>query len=267
MESHSAPDHPVRSSIQSALAGLEKETGMVVLHACESGSRAWGFASRDSDWDVRFIYAWPTARYLRPRLPPETITRALPGDLDISGWDLRMTLNQLARSNGALLEWLHSPIIYHRDEWFAQAVAAVREAVFRPKPLLDHYLGLAKSLRAQAGDGAMFNGKKYLYVLRATLAARWVWDQRQPPPVAFAELLPQAPPAIRAEMEQLVAHKAAGSESDAFAVSPALLAFAENERAQLAEWAASLESPAVEPAPLDGLFLETLKHLFPSPFA
>ena len=112
----------MREEIEYALRALEVETGCRVLHACESGSRAWGFASRDSDWDVRFVFVWPRDSYLRVHLPASTLTRQLPGDLDLSGWDLRMALSHFAKSNASFLEWLGSPMVYWQDSDFMAAV-------------------------------------------------------------------------------------------------------------------------------------------------
>src|SRR6187549_3121143 len=95
----------MHQAILSSLAALEAETGIRVLYACESGSRAWGFASRDSDWDVRFFFVWPQREYLRVRAPQDHIHRDLPGDLDITGWDLRKALSHALKSSASVLEW------------------------------------------------------------------------------------------------------------------------------------------------------------------
>lgn len=202
----------MKESILGALGALEAETGLRVLYACESGSRAWGFASSDSDWDVRFIFAWPRDAYLRVQAPSTTLTRQLPGDLDISGWELRMALSQFAKSNASFLEWLGSPMVYRQESRFMQALDALRPRYFQPRAALRHYLGQARSLWPdEAGEAEALNGKKCLYVLRAVLAAQWVAEARTPPPVPFAELMPLVTdPDLRREIDALLRVKAAG---------------------------------------------------------
>src|SRR3954452_13450282 len=104
----------VRDQILKRLEEAEAEHGVRILYACESGSRAWGFASPDSDYGVRFIYAQPRNWYLsfdveRRR---DVIEYPIVDDIDQSGWDVRKALYLFTRNNGALLEWLHSPIVY-----------------------------------------------------------------------------------------------------------------------------------------------------------
>jgi hypothetical protein len=96
----------MRKAILRSLTTLEAECGIRVLYACESGSRAWGFASRDSDWDVRFFFVWPQREYLRVQLPADHMHRDLPGNLDITGWALRKALHHAAKSSASVLEWL-----------------------------------------------------------------------------------------------------------------------------------------------------------------
>ncbi|MFN0125348.1 MAG: DNA polymerase beta superfamily protein [Verrucomicrobiales bacterium] len=142
----------MRDTIVHALCALKAETGFRVLHACESGSRAWGFASRDSDWDVRFVFAWPRDAYLRIHPPPATLTRQLPGDLDLSGWALRMSLSQFAKSNASFLEWLGSPIVYFQEAQFMRGLEPLRGRFFYPRAAMAHYLGQARSLWLAAGE-------------------------------------------------------------------------------------------------------------------
>ncbi len=248
------------SVILSRLAELEAECGFRVLLAVESGSRAWGFASGDSDWDVRFVFAWPRDAYLSVLAPGSTHQR-MEGLLDFSGWDVRMALGQFAKSNASLLEWVGSPCVYARDEAFHQALLALLPACFRTRAVMHHYLGLARSLQEKAGDEARPNGKKWLYVLRATLAAQWTLTRREAPPVAFARLMEQVTePSLRGEIDALLAAKGAGSEADAFPVSAALRAFVDGRRTALDEAVAALPGePPVDMAGLDDLFRRTLE--------
>lgn len=64
--------------IPEKLAEIENRENVRILHCVESGSRAWGFASPDSDFDVRFIYVRPKDFY------KESDCNRLTGILDIS---------------------------------------------------------------------------------------------------------------------------------------------------------------------------------------
>lgn len=104
--------------INEKLDEIEEKENVRILHAIESGSRAWGFASPDSDYDVRFIYARRREDYLRLDEPRDVIEWQLDDVLDINGWDLKKALKQFARGNATLFEWSGSPIVYRTtDEW------------------------------------------------------------------------------------------------------------------------------------------------------
>lgn len=106
------------SKIKDTLSEIEKQENITILLAIESGSRAWGFASPDSDYDVRFIYVRPMEDYLRLNEPRDIIEWQLDDVLDINGWDLKKALIQFRRGNATLFEWSNSPVIYKRtDAW------------------------------------------------------------------------------------------------------------------------------------------------------
>eukprot|EP01031_Cornospumella_fuschlensis_P048321 gene48321-59178_t len=112
--------HPLpaamRERVLEELHRVERERNVTVLYACESGSRAWGFASSDSEYDVRFVYVEQPDWYLQVREPRDVIERPLDDELDVSGWELRKALRLLRNSNPTLLEWLDSPLVYRQDE-------------------------------------------------------------------------------------------------------------------------------------------------------
>ena len=115
-----------KERVSAALRDIESRHGCRVLFAVESGSRAWGFASSDSDYDVRGVFAKPLDWYLQLKSDvPDTIVEELPGDIDVSLWDLRKALLQMAKSNASFLEWLGSPIIY-RDDGMIAALNGIR---------------------------------------------------------------------------------------------------------------------------------------------
>jgi predicted nucleotidyltransferase len=179
----------VKDRVLAELQRIERENGVRVLLAVESGSRAWGFASPDSDYDVRFVYAHNRDWYISVLEPRDVIEQMLPGDLDISGWDLRKTLRLFSKCNLALNEWLRSPIVYSEVGEFRQQLAELMPQFFNPIAGIHHYRSMAtRAFNENYADG--FIGiKKLFYVLRPLLACRWIERRRSQPPTRFAELV------------------------------------------------------------------------------
>ncbi|WP_226895286.1 DNA polymerase beta superfamily protein [Luteolibacter marinus] len=196
------------AEIAAYLDRIERQHGVRIPYACESGSRAWGFASPDSDYDIRFLFVRPEATYLSVAASTEAIYLPLAdGDLDAGGWDIRKAARLLGKSNGALVEWLHSPVVYRSDPGFRERWQATARAVFSPRAAHDHYHGLARQMVLGKLAAAEVRAKDYLYALRAILCARWISAGRGIPPVAFAELIPLAPPEILELVPGLLDHK------------------------------------------------------------
>lgn len=187
--------HPVsdamRATVLENLAELEQRYQVKVLFACESGSRAWGFASPDSDYDVRFVYVNRLPWYLTVDPGRDVIEQPISGALDINGWDLRKALHLLRKSNPTLLEWLRSPIVYSQATPWADRLRVLAEEQFSPVRGYHHYLSMAKKNLREHLYGEVVRNKKYLYVLRPLLAARWIREGRGVPPMRFAELAAQ----------------------------------------------------------------------------
>lgn len=217
--------------IHKALDELERERGVEVLFAAESGSRAWGFASPDSDYDVRFIYRHPRNWYLRVSEPRDVIERMLPNDLDVSGWDLRKALRLFQRGNVALYEWLGSPIVYREKSVFAARLRDLLPAFFQPASALHHYLGTARTTFVEHLDRPSVRLKKVFYFLRPVLACRWIEHARDQPPTEFAALV-QAAWVSGDEREfiaELQQRKLLASEGETEALDPALQQWMRNQ--------------------------------------
>ena len=184
--------HPVsdemRATVLENLAALEQQHGVTVLFASESGSRGWGFASPDSDYDVRFVYVNRLPWYLSIDADRDVIERPISGELDINGWDLRKALQLMRESNPTLLEWLRSPIVYRHAGPWAERLRVLAEEVFSPMRGYHHYVSMARKNLREHLYGDVVRYKKYLYVLRPLLAARWIREGRGVPPMRFAEL-------------------------------------------------------------------------------
>ena len=178
----------MREIILEKLNEIEKHENVRILHCVESGSRAWGFASPDSDYDVRFIYVRPREYYLRLDKTRDVIEWQLDNTLDINGWDIRKALMLLHKSNPTFFEWNNSPIIYKTtDEW--QKIDAVINHYFAAKPGLYHYLNIAKRNYREYLKSDIVRLKKYFYVLRPLLACKWILEEGTPPPMTFCVLM------------------------------------------------------------------------------
>ena len=155
--------------IRQRLYEIEKTQNVRILFAVESGSRAWGIASPDSDYDVRFIYVRPKNDYLRLDELRDVIELPIDDELDINGWDLKKALALLYRSNPTLFEWLSSPVIYLKTR-FSEDFKELAADYFSKKKSLYHYVSMAKGNYRGYLKGDIVKAKKYFYVLRPVLA-------------------------------------------------------------------------------------------------
>lgn len=225
----------VTERIQGRLDALEADRGVRILLAVESGSRAWGFPSVDSDYDVRFVYVRPLDDYLAIKPPRDVIECPIEGELDVSGWDIQKSLRLLLKANPALNEWLASPIRYR---WQATVADRLRSLAGRaPYRRTGHYhyfhLGRAtyrKYIRKREAVAL----KKYFYVLRPVMALRWLRTRTDPPPMSHSEI--RTGIAINPEVDQavgeLIARKAATRELGTGPRIPALDRMIEDEFAK-----------------------------------
>lgn len=177
----------MQTIIQNKLRDIQQREQVRILFAVESGSRAWGFPSPDSDYDVRFVYIRPQEAYLQLNPPRDVIEWQLDETLDINGWDLAKALRLLRKSNPTLLEWCHSPIVYFSHPLFEE-FRQLAEKCFLSKPGLRHYLHMAQTNNREYLRAEEVPLKKYLYVLRPLLACRWILTRGTPPPMLFSEL-------------------------------------------------------------------------------
>jgi predicted nucleotidyltransferase len=181
--------------IETRLASIADEHQIKVLYACESGSRAWGFPSPDSDYDVRFIYAHPWSWYLSLEEDRDVIDLPVEesaiGLLDLGGWDLRKTLRLLSKSNPVIWEWLQSPICYQAEQTQSfRKSRSVFDPFYSPITACHHYLSICRNTMNQTFDEPSVKIKKYFYMLRPLLAAAWIERYHSVPPMELALLLP-----------------------------------------------------------------------------
>ena len=178
----------MRKTILEKLEAIEKIENVRIIHCVESGSRAWGFDSPDSDYDVRFVYVRPRDFYLRLDKTRDVIEWQLDDTLDINGWDVAKTLGLLHKSNPTVFEWNASPIVYKTTEdW--QKISSVTDGYFSSKSAMYHYLSIAKKNFKKYLGNEEVQLKKYFYMLRPVLACRWIADRGTPPPIEFSSLM------------------------------------------------------------------------------
>ncbi|WP_292008832.1 nucleotidyltransferase domain-containing protein [Chryseobacterium sp.] len=202
----------MKTSIVKKLKETEEKKGIEILLAVESGSRAWGFASPDSDYDIRFIYRHEKDWYLSPWDKDETIEFMTEDDLDGSGWDLRKTFHLLLKSNAALLSWFYSPIVYKENEKFVELFKPIADTSFSPIAVSYHYLSMSKKyLEACRNDKVKL--KSYFYCLRTALTGKWITEKGSVPPILFSELLVLVDDFTRSKIENLITLKATKGES------------------------------------------------------
>lgn len=224
----------MEANIRAELDRTERDEGIKILYAVESGSRAWGFASTDSDWDVRFIYLQRPEWYLSVQSRPDFM-QCLPSDLlDIAGWELRKTLRLFARCNPSLLEWLHSPIVYREGFSTAPELRRLSTEFFSAHSCMHHYLHMAAGNFRDYLRGERVRVKKYFYVLRPVLACRWIEAHGTMPPLEFDKLVQdRLPEELHPIVADLTSRKRAGEELHEGPRIPELHAFLEQEIARL----------------------------------
>ena len=180
----------VRPEVSRRLREVESNRNLRILFACESGSRAWGFASTDSDFDVRFIFTRPATDYLSLTPPKDAFDLHQDQDFDLAGWDIRKTAELMRRCNPPLMEWLDSPIIYEADDVISPRLIELRSVYFDAKKAAHHYLSLAAGIwKKYLQDELNPVRKKYLYALRPLACIRFIDLHRAQPPTLFEEVL------------------------------------------------------------------------------
>ena len=255
-ERETAVTADVREEVIRRLDAVEGEEDVRVLYACESGSRAWGFASPDSDYDVRFIYVHRPDWYLSIADRRDVIERPIVDEYDLSGWELRKTLRLFRKSNPPLIEWLGSPVVYRERTATAKRLRELSARHHSPRSCAYHYLNMARRNHAAYLQGDRIRWKKYLYVLRPLLAVRWIESGRGIVPMEFERLVEAMveDPALGQAIGALLARKRAGSE---LGQGPRIAVISEFIEAEIAGRESAL-SVGVETPPA----LETLDLLF-----
>ncbi len=214
-----------RSAISQRLDDIAREENVTILLAIESGSRAWGFHSTDSDYDVRFIYCRPIDWHLRVSPGRDVIERPISDELDLSGWDLRKTLGLILGSNAVALEWLQSPITYAEAPGFRAALTGFARTALRRRPVMWHYLRLAeRQMERQNNPDGSLRLKRYFSLIRPVLALRWLRlrSDLATPPMDMSRLMADCdlPSSVQDSILELIELKKGLTERDDLRETP-----------------------------------------------
>jgi uncharacterized protein len=246
----------MEASIASQLDRLTATEQITILYACESGSRAWGFPSPDSDYDVRFIYLRPLAWYLAIEDKPDTIDLPIDDLLDINGWDLKKALKLFHSSNAAIYEWIQSPIVYRSHDNLAAQLLMLAPQQYSPRSGIHHYLNMAIKCEREHLRSPQVKLKKYFYALRPILAAMWILKYLTVPPMTFDKLrgLISGRPEILAAIDRLLTLKQTANESAIIPSVPILNDFIIAEIANCELAVKSIDKHHADSTALNALF-------------
>lgn len=254
----------MQERILEELQALEWRENIRILYAAESGSRAWGFASKNSDYDVRFLYVRRMEDYLSILPKRDVIEMPISEDLDINGWDLMKALRLLLKSNPTLFEWTNSPIVYRTSpEW--ESLRPEINRYFSSRSGVMHYLSMAKSNYREYLRADTVPFKKYFYVIRPLLVCRHILKTETPPPMLFDVLVQsELEERLQSLMMELVERKRKSTEKELIPRIDVLNRYIEDSLEELNERAASMPSQEeADPKLLDAWFLRVVQQPIP----
>ncbi len=225
----------VEDKIQKHLDEIEKKYEISIIHAIESGSRSWGFASPDSDYDVRFIYVHKKDWYIQVFPKKDQIEIPISDELDMVGWDVSKVLRLASKGNSVVHEWIHTPIEYRRNSEIAPYLREKLTEAFNPCASYHHYRSLAKNALNDLRNKEQIKLKWFFYLLRALLSALWIKQNNTMPSIEFDYLLNhlKLDDIIIKEVKELIYIKSNLVESEFYETSPSLIAFVENHYQEL----------------------------------
>ena len=217
----------MRTLIQNICKQLEKEKNSTILFAVENGSRAWRMESKDSDYDVRFVFVRPLEEYLQINLPKDVVEAAFDEKgkphspqgaiIDMSGFDIFKFVKMLSSSNPTTIEWLTTDIVYHGEQNKVFKQFALKN--FNPIALYHHYKSMCRVnylKYLKSGDAVTY--KKYLYAFRGLINAKWVAHKKTIPPIIFTDALQGmngiVPATVLKKLSDIIKLKSRGKEKE-----------------------------------------------------
>jgi uncharacterized protein len=259
--------------ILNVLQQIEKEYDVKILHACESGSRAWGFPSDNSDYDVRFIYVHKKEWYLSIdqrrdvlEVPKhDKLSTQVENLLDLNGWELSKALRLFRKSNPPLLEWLHSNIVYYHASSAINKMKEVESQIFSPIASIHHYLKMAKGNYKDYLNRGEVKIKKYFNIFRPLFAAKWIEKHHAFPPIKFTQLVEDILPTseMRTVLGEIIKLKKAGEVLDPNPKTELINHFVEGEIEHLEQYVREISVNKSDPTErLNQLFRETIDEVW-----
>lgn len=250
----------MKTQIINKLTEIEKANNIKIVFACESGSRAWGFPSPDSDFDVRFIYVRPLNYYLSVAERDDQLSFAINDELDISGWDLRKVLQLMRKSNTTVFEWLQSPIIYKEDVKFKNDLWNLCPNYFSQRANIFHYLGITKGAFDTIENESEIKIKKLFYVLRPLLSAKWNLEKNEIAPMSIEPLMSTLPTNLFELVNELIKIKSTAAEGFVININKDLKVYIEDEFKYISNAAKDIAKDTYELNNLDEFFIKTIRH-------
>jgi uncharacterized protein len=263
----------MKNHIIEIIKQIEMDYDIKILYACESGSRAWGFPSKDSDYDVRFIYVHKVNWYLSidqlrdviviPKHDPISIP--IHNLLDVSGWELSKALKLFRKSNPPLLEWICSSIVYYKAYSTIDRLRNLGLDIFAPNTGLFHYLSMAKRNFRDYEQSKEVQMKTYFHILRPLLAAKWIENNNTFPPIQFQKLMEEVieEGELKNNIHHLLSLKTTGDESNYETNIDKINVFLNEELLRLDVYAKSINIQMPDSTEkLNELFRETLREVW-----
>lgn len=252
----------MKKKILKILTDIENEFSVEVLYACESGSRAWGFASPDSDYDVRFIYRHHRDHYLQIDERKDVIELPVDSVLDINGWDIKKALKLFRNSNSPLYEWLQSPVVYSQKDSFIATIHPLMREYYSLKAGLHHYTSMTLNTLRDSLEDENVRLKKYFYALRPLAAAMWICNRSELPPMEFNKLrVVFENNVIQETIDKLLEQKSKANEKELIPGIDLLNSFVAYELERVNEMAAEIPVTKSDTEKLNELFRNIVGEL------
>ena len=254
----------INEEIINRLVEVQSDEQIKILYACESGSRAWGFPSNDSDFDVRFIYIRRPEFYLSIDEGRDVIEKEVTDDIDLSGWDLKKALKLFRKSNPPLFEWIQSPIVYMKQYSVYDKLKSLLPIYYSPISCMHHYTNMAEgNLRDYLRNENVWI-KKYFYVLRPVLACNWIENNLGPVPTEFEKLVNTLvkEEKLKKTIYKLIEEKKKGAELHWGERIPEISKFIENEVERLKKKEFNFSKTKSDTEKLNELFRSALKEVW-----
>lgn len=245
--------------IVSRLKEIEEKYAIEILFACESGSRAWGFPSTDSDYDVRFIYKRKKDHYMSAFEESTELSFSVEDGLDVIGWDIKKVFFLLHKSNVTPFEWLQSPIVYCEEEGFGSYMKSVFLDFYIAKRHIHHYLGIVRGRMGYVSFEEM-KLKSFFYIMRSLLSAYWNMKFGTYAPMEFEPLMTLLPDKIKIYCKEMKALKLTVDESFVFNLSDELRTFVIGLQSEIEVYTDTLDAGGISKELVNVGFLRILEN-------